>query len=322
MLMLQVWPTQVQGSHDAILALLDEASHELRTVSFGENAAERPRVFLESDEKVEGRACVSGSLTLAECHCEDFDLSVRFAKYNKGNTLQFSTAPKSSYLLRQVQDALHMVEMASDLVAQFATSSFAICRDYTVAHGDAVERTPRTHNWLELLPLIRQVGLLCDEIAMLLHKAEKEMADWSSKALPSMPQNWLRMEPPLPADLLLQMYLDKSTLVLRVSVLTIQVPSRSSSNRLLAAPGDSAERLRGRLISHKGGWIEVLESLDVRAAVEPLRKALERIAQAKQRVVDLRQNALALESCVAQDEVACAQLAGAAADSLPGTSVA
>ena len=159
-------------------------------------------------EKVEGRACVSGSLTLAECHCEEFDLSVRFAKYNKGNQLNFSTAPKSLYLLRQLQDALCMVEMASDLVVQLHTSSFVPhARPATAASCGEVEAAAqhsRSPTWLEQLPLIRQVVLLCDEIVALLQAAEKEQAEWSSKALPSMPQNWLRMEPPLPPDLLLQ----------------------------------------------------------------------------------------------------------------------
>ena len=162
-------------------------------------------------EKVEGRACVSGSLTLAECHCEDFDLSVRFAKYNKGNQLHFSTAPKSLYLLRQLQDALRMVEMASDLVVQLHSSSFVPhARPATAASCGEVEaveaaaQQSRSPTWLEQLPLIRQVVLLCDEIVALLQAAAKELAEWSSKALPSMPQNWLRMEPPLPPDLLLQ----------------------------------------------------------------------------------------------------------------------
>lgn len=234
--------SQVRSSHDAVLALLDEASHELRTVSFGDSAAERPRLFLESDDKVEGRACVSGSLTLAECHCEEFDLSVRFAKYNKGNPLHFSTAPKTLYLLRQLQDALHMVEMASDRVAQLRSTSFVPHAHYpqtadSCADDRIADSAQGFFTWADLLPAVRQVGLLCDEVVSLLQKAEKEMADWSPRALPSMPQNWLRMEPPLPPDLLLQMFVDRSSIVLRVSVLTTQAHIRSSASRLLASPG-------------------------------------------------------------------------------------
>ena len=105
----------------------------------------------------------------------------------------------------------------------------------------------------------------------------------------------------------LQLFVDGSSIVLRVAVLTMQVPSRSSASRLLAAPGDSAERLRGRLISHKGGWIEVVEALDVRTHVEPLGKALERIAEATHRMIDLRHNALALEHSAVRDEMAVAK---------------
>ena len=98
----------VPRTHESILALLDEASHQLRT--FKEHEVSQPpgqRVSFESEEKADKRVCVAGSFFLSECHCEGFDCSVRFAKYNKGNTLNFSTAPKSFYLLRQLQDSLH-----------------------------------------------------------------------------------------------------------------------------------------------------------------------------------------------------------------------
>jgi len=48
----------------------------------------------------------------------------------------------------------------------------------------------------------------------------------------------------------------------------MHAPNRCPNNRLLASPGDSSSRLRGRVIPHKGGWIEVLEALDLRSSVE------------------------------------------------------
>jgi len=147
----------VHNSHENILVLLDEATHQLRTVSFEDDSTKPgPRLFLESEEKIDGRACVSGSLTLTECHCEEFDLSVRFAKYNKGAQLHFATAPKSFYLLRQLQDALHMVEMASDLVAQLGSVRSSSPPTHTAVQG--VVTTVSRPLWLDLLPRIRHIG--------------------------------------------------------------------------------------------------------------------------------------------------------------------
>ena len=179
---------------------------------------------------MDGRPCVSGSFTLSECHCEDVDLSVRLPKYNKGNQLSFSTGPKTFYLLRQLQDALHLVETASDMVAQL--SSFppptpasgaphaAATQAPAPAHASPASETPsaRAPDWAVLLPSVRAVSAVCDEVASHLRRAETHMADWTPRALPSMVQNWLRMEPPLPPELLLQMYVDRDAVVLRVCV--------------------------------------------------------------------------------------------------------
>jgi hypothetical protein len=139
-------PRQLSRSRDSALSLSlpparslltrARALHDVRAqVSFHDNIASHgPRVFFESEDKVDGRACVSGSFTLSECHCEDFDLSVRFPKYNKGNQLNFFTGPKTFYLLRQLQDALHLVETASDLVAELSSS--------TVPHTRQHQRSP------------------------------------------------------------------------------------------------------------------------------------------------------------------------------------
>ena len=175
----------VPRTHESILALLDEASHQLRT--FKEHEVSQPpgqRVSFESEEKADKRVCVAGSFFLSECHCEGFDCSVRFAKYNKGNTLNFSTAPKSFYLLRQLQDSLHLVEEASDLAVQLA------CVPSPDSESDQYESAP---DWMVALARIRHVGIICDEIVSLLCRIENEMADWTSRALPSMQQNWLRM---------------------------------------------------------------------------------------------------------------------------------
>jgi hypothetical protein len=133
---------------------------------------------------VDGRACVSGSFTLSECHCEDFDLSVRFPKYNKGNQLNFFTGPKTFYLLRQLQDALHLVETASDLVAELSSSTSPTLgstsgapHGATAAHASPAPETPSTRapDWADLLPSVRAVSAACDEVLSLLRKAETHM---------------------------------------------------------------------------------------------------------------------------------------------------
>jgi hypothetical protein len=50
--------------------------------------------------------------------------------------------------------------------------------------------------------------------------------------MPLMVQNWVRMEPPLPPDLLLQMYVDRSAVVMRVCVLGIPCLARARARSL------------------------------------------------------------------------------------------
>ena len=66
--------------------------------------------------------------------------------------------------------------------------------------------------------------------------------------------------------------------------------------------GDAAERMRGRVISHKGGWIEVVEAVDVKVSVTPLEQAMDLVADSLQRLLAMARNAQALETAVAHDE--------------------
>lgn len=182
-------------------------------------AEEGSMLFLESDDKT-----VVGSLRISDCHVSDFDVNVRFPKYNKGGNMQFTIAHKFTYTLRQIQDALHYIERAGGMLVHLPHLEGA---------GDPT--------WRELLPYMRKITKVrpspppprgpereelilpqvCSDIVELLIKAETELDDWSTRvtslspapssltdphaqALPSLPQNWLRMEPALPSDLLLQ----------------------------------------------------------------------------------------------------------------------
>ncbi|EKX46904.1 hypothetical protein GUITHDRAFT_107257 [Guillardia theta CCMP2712] len=145
-------------------------------------AEEGSMLFLESDDKT-----VVGSLRISDCHVHDFDVNVRFPKYNKGGNMQFTIAHKFTYTLRQIQDALHYIERAGGMLVHLPHLEGA---------GDPT--------WRELLPYMRKITKVCSDIVELLLKAVTELNDWSTRALPSLPQNWLRMEPALPSDLLLQ----------------------------------------------------------------------------------------------------------------------
>ena len=158
----------------------------------GDSPTYVPRIVVESEEKVDGRACVSASFSLCENHCEDLDLCVRFAKYNKvctralnlywcdrasqsysyydakrmtqGNECNFSTAPKSFHLLRQLQDSLHFVEEASYIVAQHCSSPFPLpdIGLHTMSSSSSAfrlggERELRGDEFVQLLPYIRHV---------------------------------------------------------------------------------------------------------------------------------------------------------------------
>jgi hypothetical protein len=99
-------------------ALLEEIAQQLRCVKLEQNdkgfttvVDKAATVFLESVDRA-----VVGSLKLSECHVQDFELSIRFPRYNKGTSMHYSIAPKTSYLLRQIQDAVHLIERATDLI--------------------------------------------------------------------------------------------------------------------------------------------------------------------------------------------------------------
>lgn len=86
-------------------ALLEEIAQQLRCVKHEKDdkgevtvVDKAAMVFLESEERA-----VVGSLRLSECHVQDFDLSIRFPRYNKGASAHYTIAPKTSYLLRQIQ---------------------------------------------------------------------------------------------------------------------------------------------------------------------------------------------------------------------------
>mmetsp|Transcript_51618 Transcript_51618/g.122976 ORF Transcript_51618/g.122976 Transcript_51618/m.122976 type:complete len:179 (-) Transcript_51618:55-591(-) len=125
-----------------------------------------------------------------------------------------------------------------------------------------------------------------------LRAARHELEDWSSRALPLLPQNTLRMYPPLPADLRLQAYVDGASICLRVSVVVEHV--KQPSNKPKASAGDSCHNLKGRIIPHKSGWVEFVEACEARTCSKTFQAALNSLNLAYQRVWDLQNNAEAI----------------------------
>eukprot|EP00961_Rhodomonas_salina_P048507 651112-Rhodomonas_salina.2 len=121
-------------------ALLEEIAQQLRCVKHEKDdkgevtvVDKAAMVFLESEERA-----VVGSLRLSECHVQDFDLSIRFPRYNKGASAHYTIAPKTSYLLRQIQDAVHLMERAEDLIRQLpGPQTRSSAENGAAAHGNA-----------------------------------------------------------------------------------------------------------------------------------------------------------------------------------------
>lgn len=83
---------------------------------------------------------------------------------------------------------------------------------------------------------------------------------------------------------------------------TAHMHARAHARARTHQVGDAAERMRGRVMSHKGGWIEVVEAVDVKVSVTPLEQAMDLVADSRQRLLAMARNAQALETAVAHDE--------------------
>lgn len=64
-----------------------------------------------------------GSLRLSEGQINDLDVGIRLPRYIKGTNLHFSIAHNTSYLVRQIQDAMHNAELGSDEIVKSELSS-------------------------------------------------------------------------------------------------------------------------------------------------------------------------------------------------------
>mmetsp|Transcript_43687 Transcript_43687/g.103217 ORF Transcript_43687/g.103217 Transcript_43687/m.103217 type:complete len:314 (+) Transcript_43687:172-1113(+) len=275
-------------------ALLEEIAQQLRCVKHEKDdkgevtvVDKAAMVFLESEERA-----VVGSLRLSECHVQDFDLSIRFPRYNKGASAHYTIAPKTSYLLRQIQDAVHLIERAEDLIRQLpGPQTRSSAENGAAAHGNA---DGGLKNPAEQL---LRVAKMCAEVLRLLHEAQTTLEDWSTRALPSMPQNWVRMKPPLPPDLILQVYADADALVLRVCLLAKH--PRMPPGKHQACAGDTCDRLKGRLMPYKGAWIEVVDAAEARCPLKGFSLAISNLALVRQSVRDLMHNAEAMDYALA-----------------------
>jgi hypothetical protein len=122
--------------------------------------------------------------------------------------------------------------------------------------------------------------------------SRREMGDWQPRVLPLLPQGALRMYPPLPADLLLQAFVDGPAVCLRLA--HVAVHHKAPPGKPRAGAGDSCHNLRGRCAPYKGNFLEFLDIAEARAPVKAFAAGLAALDRAHQRVWDLRANAAAL----------------------------
>ena len=179
-----------------------------------------------------------GSLRLSEGQINDLDVNIRLPRYSKGSNLHFSIAHKTSYLVRQIQDAMHNAELSSDLIVKLCES---------VSQGAA--EAGAAMDFERLTDQARGLIAACRDAGDILHKTEGHLFEWKSRTLPAMPQNWLRMDPPLPTDLILQLFMDGGQMVLRL--FHIQAHSKPPAGKSLAVHGAPVSKLKGTVMQHK-----------------------------------------------------------------------